>query len=77
MNGMASEGSPKSQWLGLEKYIQLGLTIPAATVVGWLLGGFLQRWLHHDWLPTAGMIFGTVAGLVYFIQVAWSAEKEM
>jgi F0F1-type ATP synthase assembly protein I len=65
---------PKSMWVGAEKYIQLGLTLPAATVVGWILGELLKRWLHHDWLPLAGLIFGVISGFVYFIRVAVSED---
>lgn len=64
----------KSVWVGAEKYIQLGMTLPAATLLGWLLGGLLQRWLHWDWLPLGGLIFGIIAGFVYFIRTALSEE---
>jgi uncharacterized membrane protein YfcA len=66
--------SPKSVWVGAEKYIQLGLTLPAATVVGWFLGELLKRWLHRDWLPLAGLIFGVISGFVYFVRVALSED---
>lgn len=61
-------------WVGAEKYIQIGFTIPAATFVGWAFGALLNRWLHHSWLPLAGLLVGTVAGFVYFIRVAMSEE---
>jgi hypothetical protein len=61
-------------WVGAEKYIQLGLTIPAATVIGWIVGQVLEHWLNRGWLPLAGLIFGSVAGLVYFIRVALSED---
>ncbi|MBZ5530950.1 MAG: AtpZ/AtpI family protein [Acidobacteriia bacterium] len=72
-----SKPSPKdakSVWVGAERYIQLGMTLPAATVIGWLLGELLQRWLHWDWLPLGGLIFGIIAGFVYFIRTAMSEE---
>ena len=68
------ERSPKKMWIGAEKYIQIGFTIPASTFVGWILGTLLERWLHKDWLPLVGLILGTVAGFVYFIRVAMSEE---
>lgn len=74
MNGMADERSPKKMWVGAEKYIQLGLTIPAASVIGWILGDVLQHWLHWGWLPLGGLVFGSVAGLVYFIRTALSED---
>jgi hypothetical protein len=71
---MADRRSPKSVWVGAEKYIQIGMTLPAGTVVGWLLGELLKRWLHWDWLPLAGLIVGIVSGFVYFIRIALSED---
>lgn len=71
---MAEQRGPKSVWVGAEKYIQLGMTLPAATVVGWLLGELLKRWLHWDWLPLGGLIFGIISGFIYFIRLALSED---
>lgn len=68
------ERNPKNVWVGAERYIQLGMTLPAATVVGWILGELLKRWLHYDWLPLAGLILGIVSGFVYFVRLALSEE---
>jgi ATP synthase protein I len=74
MADMPDERSPKKMWVGAEKYIQLGLTIPAATVIGWILGQVLQHWLQWGWLPIGGVVLGSVAGLVYFIRIALSED---
>lgn len=74
MTDMPEERSPKKMWVGAEKYIQLGLTIPAATVIGWILGQVLQHWLGWGWLSMGGLVLGSVAGLVYFIRVAISED---
>jgi len=74
MERMPNERGPKSAWVGAEKYIQLGMTLPAATVVGWLLGELLKQWLHLEWLPLAGLILGVVSGFVYFIRMALSED---
>ncbi|HET7871771.1 MAG TPA: AtpZ/AtpI family protein [Terriglobales bacterium] len=71
---MPERRSPKSVWLGAEKYIQIGFTLPAATVIGWLAGALLKRWLHWDWLPLAGLILGIVSGFVYFIRTVMSED---
>jgi hypothetical protein len=73
---MPEQRDPKSIWVGAEKYIQLGMTLPAATIAGWVLGELLKRWLHYDWLPLAGLIFGIIAGFVHFIRVALAEFKE-
>ncbi|HLY99519.1 MAG TPA: AtpZ/AtpI family protein [Candidatus Angelobacter sp.] len=69
-----NSGGSKKVWVGAEKYIQIGFTIPAATFVGWAFGALLNRWLHYSWLPLAGLLLGTVAGFVYFIRIALSEE---
>ena len=71
-----AEENGKKQWVKAEKYIQLGVTLPAATLLGWILGVFLDRWLHTKWLYMAGLIFGIVAGFVQLVRVALAAGKE-
>ena len=66
--------NPKKQWVAAEKYLQLGITIPAATFVGWLIGAGLDRWMGRHSLALAGLILGTVAGFVYFIRTAMSED---
>jgi Putative F0F1-ATPase subunit Ca2+/Mg2+ transporter len=66
----------KKTWIGAEKYVQLGIAIPAATFIGWLLGGLVQRWLHYEWLPLAGLIVGTIAGLGNFIRVSLAEDTK-
>lgn len=66
--------SPKKQWIAVEKYLQLGFTIPAATFVGWLIGAGLDRWLGKQSLSLWGLILGTIAGFVYFIRMAMSED---
>ncbi|HEY2169595.1 MAG TPA: AtpZ/AtpI family protein [Candidatus Angelobacter sp.] len=66
--------SPKKQWVAAEKYLQLGITIPAATFVGWLIGAGLDRWMGSHSLALGGLILGTVAGFVYFIRTAISED---
>lgn len=74
MADMPDERSPKKMWVSAEKYIQMGLTIPAATLIGWIVGQLLQRWLGWGWLPLGGLVLGSVAGLGYFIRVALSED---
>jgi F0F1-type ATP synthase assembly protein I len=64
----------KKMWVGAERYIQLGFTLPAATVIGWVFGLLLQKWLHWTWLPIGGLILGIVSGFVYFIRTALSED---
>ena len=54
----------------MANYAQLAVIFPAATVVGWLLGLALDRWLHTTWLYIAGLLLGIVAGFVELIRTA-------
>ncbi len=58
------------------KYSEIGFIIPAAIVLGYLVGKGLEHWLHRSWLPVAGVIFGVVAGFVSMIRLALKSEHE-
>jgi ATP synthase protein I len=73
---MPDEQNSKKQWVNVEKYIQLGITLPAATFLGWALGTLLDHWLHKHWIFIAGLLLGIAAGFVQFIRVALSAESK-
>ena len=57
------------------RYSQLALVLPAATLVGWLIGLGLDRWLHTRWLYLAGLIVGIAAGFVELIRTVMSSES--
>ena len=54
----------------MANYAQLAIVFPAATVIGWLIGLALDRWLHTTWLYLVGLIFGILAGFVELIRTA-------
>jgi F0F1-type ATP synthase assembly protein I len=60
----------RSFWLAVARYSQIAVTLPAAVVAGWLLGGYLDRRLHTTWLYLAGLIVGIIAGFVELIRTA-------
>jgi ATP synthase protein I len=60
----------------VESLIQLALMLPAATVIGWLIGVGLDRWLHQNWIYIAGLILGAVAGFVQIFRVVLAETKE-
>jgi ATP synthase protein I len=60
----------------LANYSQLAFIFPAATVVGWLIGVALDRWLHTTWLYLVGLILGIVAGFVELIRLVTSSESK-
>jgi len=64
----------KNPWLQVSRFIELGVMLPAATFIGWLIGAALDRWLHTTWLYLVGLIFGIVAGFVQLIRTVLKAE---
>ena len=65
----SSDGSSrKTNWVQVGNYAQLAFLFPAATVVGWLIGVALDKWLHTTWLYIVGLLFGIVAGFVELIR---------
>jgi F0F1-type ATP synthase assembly protein I len=66
----------KSVLVQLANYSQLAFIFPAATVVGWLIGAALDRWLHTTWLYLAGLILGIIAGFVELIRMVTSSESK-
>ena len=71
----SEQSSDKKMWVQLARYSQLGLVLPAATFVGWLIGVGLDKWLHTTWLYLAGLLFGIVAGFVELIRTVMSSES--
>jgi ATP synthase protein I len=57
-------------WLQYARYGQLAFVLPAALVVGWLIGAALDRWLHTTWLYLVGILLGIAAGFVELIRTA-------
>ncbi|HEX4489537.1 MAG TPA: AtpZ/AtpI family protein [Terriglobales bacterium] len=73
---MPDEDPPKkSSWVQAGQISQLAFVLPAATVVGWLVGAGLDRWLHTTWIWMAGLVLGIVAGFVDLIRTAIANSK--
>ncbi len=60
----------------LARYSEIGFILPAAVIVGYLIGLALDHWLHQHWLYLAGLIFGAIAGFVKMIRMALSSFDE-
>jgi ATP synthase protein I len=57
----------------IARYSQLAFTLPAATVVGWVIGYALDHWLHTSFLYLVGLLLGIVAG---FVELVRTVSKE-
>ena len=73
-NESEKDKNQKTAWVQMANYAQLAIVFPAATLIGWLIGSALDRWLHTSWLYIVGLILGIVAGFVELIRTA-SANK--
>ncbi len=58
-----------------EKLLQIAFVLPSATVIGWLAGAWADERWHQSWMAIAGIVFGSVSGLVYVVRMALDAEK--
>jgi len=72
-----SEQDPqkKSPWVQMANYAQLAFLFPAATVIGWLIGSALDRWLQTTWIYIVGLILGIIAGFVELIRAAMKESQ--
>jgi ATP synthase protein I len=55
-----------------ESMIQLAIALPAGCVIGWLIGSWLDRHFHQEWISIVGILLGALAG---FIQIFRTASR--
>jgi F0F1-type ATP synthase assembly protein I len=55
-----------------EKLVQIAFVLPAAVLIGWLGGTWLDGRLHQSWIALAGFILGSISGMVSAIRMAMS-----
>ena len=67
-NSRDRDSSGRTNWAQVANYAQLAFVFPAATVIGWLIGAGLDKWLHTTWIYIVGLILGIVAGFVELIR---------
>jgi F0F1-type ATP synthase assembly protein I len=65
----------KNPWVQVGRYSQLAFMLPAGTVVGWLLGSALDRWLHTSWISIVGLFLGIAAGMIELIRTVLRDTK--
>ncbi|MGH9556526.1 MAG: AtpZ/AtpI family protein [Terriglobales bacterium] len=66
----------KNVWVQFARYSQLAFVLPSATVVGWLVGTALDRWLGTKWIFLVGLILGIAAGFIELVRTVTSSENE-
>jgi len=68
--------SPKNKWVEIESYIQLGVLLPAATFVGWLVGHLLDLHFQTRWIYLLGLGFGIAAGFIQLFRTVLKAGND-
>jgi F0F1-type ATP synthase assembly protein I len=63
-------------YIQAERLMQIALLLPASVFIGWLAGVWLDSRLHQSWIGIAGIVFGSVAGLVYVARMAMAASND-
>ncbi len=69
-------GDKKNFLVTVARYSQLAFVLPACTVIGWLIGLALDRWLHTHWIYLAGLLVGIAAGFVELVRTVISSENK-
>ncbi len=66
----------ENPWRLIGRYSNMGFILPAAVVVGLVMGSALDHWLKTTWITLVGLLLGCVAGFVELIRGAIKAGKE-
>jgi F0F1-type ATP synthase assembly protein I len=68
-------GKKVNFWVQAGRMSQVAFVLPAATVVGWLLGTAMDHWFDTSWISLVGLVLGIVAGFVDLIRTVISNSK--
>ena len=66
------KGSGLRDYVKAEQMLQLALALPAGCLIGWLLGAWLDRHFHTDWIAITGILLGAAGG---FLQIYRTAAR--
>lgn len=58
-----------------DSMVQIALALPISTLIGWAVGDFLDRKLHHSWIAIVGLFLGVIAGFVQIVRLANQANR--
>jgi len=68
MSDEQQDKTPQTAAVLWARYSQIAFIIPAAVMVGLLVGKLLDYWFHTRWLFLVGVILGAIAGFVELIR---------
>jgi len=66
----------KNVWRQIGRYSNLSMILPAAVIVGLLIGAALDHWFKTSWITLVGLLVGCVAGFTELIRGVIRASKE-
>jgi F0F1-type ATP synthase assembly protein I len=66
------KGGALGELVKAESMVQLAIALPAGCVIGWLVGGWLDKHFHTGWIAIVGILLGALAG---FIQIFRTASR--
>jgi ATP synthase protein I len=55
-----------------ESMIQLAIALPAGCLIGWLIGEWLDKHFHQNWIGIVGIVLGAIGG---FMQIFLTASR--
>jgi ATP synthase protein I len=55
-----------------ESMFQLAIALPAGCVIGWLIGAWLDKHFHQNWIGIVGILVGAAGG---FMQIYLTASR--
>jgi len=56
----------------VESMVQLAIALPAACLIGWLIGAAIDKHFHTSWVGLVGILVGAIAG---FVQIFTTASR--
>ena len=70
------KNSEENIWRQIGRYSTLGFVLPAAIILGLVVGHLLDRWLKTSWITLAGLFAGCLAGFAALIRGIVQSGKE-
>ena len=70
--------TPKEEniWRQIGRYSNLAFVLPAAIILGLIIGHLLDGWLGKTWITLAGLFVGCIAGFAELIRGIIQSSKD-
>jgi F0F1-type ATP synthase assembly protein I len=63
-------------WRLIGRYSNLAFVLPAAIILGLIIGHLLDHWLGKTWITLAGLFVGCIAGFAELIRGIIQSSKD-